>query len=95
METAKHTHRSAEQKKRLLNRLKRIEGQIRGIEKLVEEDAYCNDILQQSVAAGSALDGFNRELLAAHVRCCVRRELAAGNDDIIEELMQTIQKLMK
>ena len=91
----KHTLRSDEQKKALLNRLKRIEGQVRGIQKMIEEDAYCNDVLIQSAAVNAAMNSFNRELLASHIRSCVVRELREGNDEVIDELTATLQKLMK
>ena len=79
---AKTTSRSEEQKKKLLNRLKRIEGQVRGLQTMIENDAYCNDILIQSSAVSAAMNGFNRELLAAHIQ-------------VVDELIATIQKLMK
>lgn len=91
----KHTLRSDEQKKALLNRLKRIEGQVRGIQKMIEEDAYCNDVLIQSAAVNAAMNAFNRELLASHIRSCVARDLREGNDEVIDELTATLQKLMK
>ena len=91
----KHTVRGDEQKKSLLNRLKRIEGQIRGLQSMVERDAYCNDILIQSAAVGAALNAFNREILANHIRSCVVRDIRDGKDEIIDELTATIQKLMK
>ena len=91
----KKTLRSEEEKKALLNRLHRIQGQLRGIEQMVEKDAYCNDILQQSAAAGSAINAFNRELLAHHIQGCVVRDLKNGDETVVEELMATIQKLMK
>jgi len=94
-ELEKTTHRTEEQKKSLLNRLKRIEGQIRGLEQMVENDAYCNDLLQQSMAAGSALDGFNQELLSNHIHGCVTRGIANGDMEIVDELIKTIRKLMK
>lgn len=93
--SVKHTLRSDEQKKALLNRLKRIEGQVRGIQKMIEEDAYCNDVLIQSAAVNAAMNSFNRELLASHIRSCVARELREGNDEVIDELTATLQKLMK
>lgn len=89
------TERSAAQKKALMNRLKRIEGQIRGLEAMLENDAYCNDILQQSAAAGAAINAFNRELLGNHIRGCVVEDLHAGRDEIVDELIATVQKLMK
>lgn len=87
----KHTARSEEEKKKLINRLKRIEGQIRGIIGMMENDAYCNDILIQS----AAVNAFNKELLASHIRTCVARDIREGKDETIDELVATLQKLMK
>ena len=89
------TDRPAAQKKAPINRLRRIEGQIRGIEAMLENDAYCNDILQQSAAASSAINAFNRELLGNHIRGCVVRDLHEGKDEVVDELIATVQKLMK
>ena len=91
----KPTDRPDEQKKTLLNRLKRIEGQVRGIQAMVENNAYCNDILMQSAAVNAAMNAFNRELLASHIRTCVVRDIRQGDDAIIDELVTTLQKLMK
>lgn len=91
----KTTKRKEEQKKSLVNRLKRVEGQIRGIQSMLENDAYCNEILQQSAAVSAAINAFNRELLANHIRGCVTRDIKNGNDEVIDELVATIQKLMK
>ena len=91
----KHTARSEEEKKKLINRLKRIEGQIRGIIGLMENDAYCNDILIQSAAVNAAVNAFNKELLASHIRTCVARDIREGKDETIDELVTTLQKLMK
>ena len=91
----KTTQRSKEQKKKLLNRLKRIEGQIRGIQSMLERDAYCNDVLMQSAAALAALNAFNRELLSSHIHTCVARDIKAGNDQVIDELMTTLEKLIR
>ena len=91
----KHTARSEEEKKKLINRLKRIEGQIRGIIGMMENDAYCNDILIQSAAVNAAVNAFNKELLAPHIRTCVARDIREGNDETIDELVATLQKLMK
>ncbi len=91
----KTTQRSEEQKKKLLNRLKRIEGQIRGIQSMLERDAYCNDVLMQSAAALAALNAFNRELLSSHIHTCVARDIKAGNDQVIDELMTTLEKLIR
>ena len=91
----KHTARSEEEKKKLINRLKRIEGQIRGLIGMMENDAYCNDILIQSAAVNAAVNAFNKELLASHIRTCVARDIREGKDETIDELVATLQKLMK
>ena len=91
----KSTQRSEAQKKALIHRLNRIEGQIRGIRKMIEEDAYCNDVLIQSAAATSALQGFSRELLGAHIHSCVARDIREGKDEVIDELIETMGRLMK
>lgn len=91
----KTKHRSDEEYKALINRLSRIEGQVRGIRKMVETDAYCVDILTQVSAIQAALNAFNRELLANHIRTCVMNDIKNGNDEIVDELVQTLQKLMK
>ena len=91
----KHTARSEEEKKKRINRLKRIEGQIRGIIGMMENDAYCNDILIQSAAVNAAVNSFNKELLATHIRTCVARDIREGKDETIDELVATLQKLMK
>ena len=91
----KNTIRTSEQKKALLNRLKRLEGQVRGLEKMIEDDAYCNDILQQSMSAASAIDGFNQELLAYHVKGVVAEGIKNGDEEIVDELLKTMRKLMK
>lgn len=87
--------RSPEEYKSLMNRLSRIEGQIRGIKRMVEGDAYCIDILTQSAAVTAAMNSFNKELLANHIRTCVAEDIRNGNDETIEELVKTIQKLMR
>ena len=91
----KHTARSEEERKKLVNRLKRVEGQIRGIIRMLENDAYCNDILIQSAAVNAAVNAFNKELLAQHIRTCVARDIRQGKDETIDELVATLQKLMK
>lgn len=91
----KTKQRSPDEYKALLNRLSRIEGQVRGIRKMVEEDAYCTDILTQSAAVTSAMNAFNRELLANHMKTCVASDIRDGKDEVIDELMTTLQKLMK
>ena len=89
------TERDEEKKRKLINRLNRIEGQIRGIRKMVENSAYCTDIIIQVAAANAALSAFNRELLSNHIHTCVADNIRSGNDEVIDELMQTLQKLMK
>lgn len=91
----KITHRTDETKKALLNRLSRIEGQIRGIKGMLENDAYCTDILTQCAAVNAAMNAFNRELIAQHMKGCVSRDLKEGKADVIDELVVTLQKLMK
>ena len=78
-----------------MNRLNRIEGQIRGIKRMVEEDCYCPDILIQVSAATSALNSFNKVLLANHIKNCVAEDIRDGKDEVVDELVQTLQKLMK
>ena len=91
----KKTLRTEEEKKALINRLSRIEGQIRGIRGMLERDAYCNDILTQSAAVNAAINAFNRELLSSHIRTCVAGDIRSGNDETIDELLNILQKLMK
>ena len=91
----KTTERSEEERKKLIHRLNRIEGQIRGIRGMVERDTYCTDILIQSAAVNAAVNAFNKELLASHIRGCVARDIRDGKDDVIDELVTTLQKLMK
>ena len=91
----KTKERSPEDYKRLVNRLNRIEGQIRGIRGMLERDAYCPDILAQAAAANAALNAFSRELLSNHIRSCVVNDVRAGNDEIVDELLATLQKLMR
>ena len=90
----KKTERTEQEKKKLINRLSRLEGQIRGIRQMVEKDAYCVDILTQSAAAKAAFNAFNRELLRRHMEGCVVRDIKNGEEDM-DELMDIIGKLMK
>lgn len=87
--------RSDEEKKALINRLSRIEGQIRGIKGMVEKDAYCADILIQSSAISAALGSFNKELLATHIRTCVCEDVAQGGEEKVDELIELLTKLLK
>lgn len=87
--------RSPEEYRKLINRLSRIEGQIRGIKGMVEKSAYCLEILIQCSAVTAAMNAFNRELLANHIRSCVLDDIRAGREETIDELLATLQKLMK
>ena len=89
------THRPEEERKSLVNRLSRIEGQIRGIRGMLEKDAYCADILTQSAAVSAAMNAFNRELLSNHIHSCVVRDIRAGDEETVDELVALLQKLMK
>ena len=93
--SGKHKERSGKELKDLMNRLKRIEGQVRGVEGMLENNAYCTDILVQVSAITSALNSFNKALLANHMRTCVADNIREGNDEVIDELVTTLQKLMK
>ncbi|MCI5597149.1 MAG: metal-sensing transcriptional repressor [Lachnospiraceae bacterium] len=87
--------RTPEEYKKLIHRLNRIEGQIRGIKGMVERNAYCPDILIQVAAANAALNAFNKELLTSHIRTCVVQDVLDGKDEKIEELVTILPKLMK
>lgn len=88
-------HRTPEEARALINRLNRIEGQVRGVKGMVENDTYCTDILVQVSAITAALNAFNKELMASHIRTCVAEDIRRGDDSTIEELVATLQKLMK
>ena len=87
--------RSDKERKDMLNRLSRIEGQVRGVRKMVENDVYCPDILIQVSAVNAALNSFNKVLLAEHIRTCVAEDIREGNEETIDELVLVLQKLMK
>ncbi len=91
----KSKERDPEELKRLIHRLNRIEGQIRGIRGMLDRNAYCPDILAQAAAASAALNAFSRQLLSDHIRSCVVNDVRAGNEEIVDELLLTLQKLMK
>jgi len=93
--TGKRKERSAEEIRRLTNRLSRIEGQIRGLKEMLQSDAYCTDMLVQVSAATAALNSFSKELLSAHIKTCVADNIRAGNDEVVDELVCVLQKLMK
>lgn len=91
----KTKERSEKEYKDLIHRLNRIEGQIRGIKGMVEKDVYCTDILVQVAAVSAALNSFNKVLLANHIKTCVTRDILAGKEDTVDELVATLQKLMR
>ena len=91
----KNIHRTDEEKKKLINRLNRIEGQVRGIRGMIEKDAYCADVLVQSAAVNAAINSFNKDLLSRHIHSCVVRDIKNGDEEVIDELMKLITKLMK
>ena len=91
----RHKHRSEEEVAALQRRLSRIEGQVRGIRGMVERDAYCTDILTQISAVQSALSAVSRELLASHIRTCVVEDIRKGDTEVVNDLVATIQKMMK
>lgn len=90
-----HKVRTEKEMRGLLNRLSRIEGQVRGIRRMVEEDAYCIDILNQVSAANSALNSFSKVILSEHIRSCVAEDVREGSSDKLDELIRTLPKLMK
>lgn len=91
----KQKHRNDAEYRSLMNRLNRIEGQVRGVKAMLEQDRYCVDILTQVSAIQSALNSFNKILLSSHIRSCVTEEIQAGNEEVIDELCETMKKLMK
>ncbi|MFA6710342.1 MAG: metal-sensing transcriptional repressor [Candidatus Methanomethylophilaceae archaeon] len=93
--TDKTKHRSGGEFNDLKNRLNRVEGQVRGVKGMLENDAYCVDILVQVSAIQAALNAFNKELLGNHIRTCVADNIREGNDEVIDELIKTVQRLMK
>lgn len=91
----KTKNRSEKEYKSLLNRLSRIEGQVRGVKKMIESEAYCTDVLIQVSAINAALNAFNKELLSNHIKTCVVDDIKSGKEDTIDELVSILQKLMK
>lgn len=89
------TSLSPKEHRDLLNRLSRIEGQVRGIKGMVEKEAYCPDIVIQVSAVNAALNSFNKVLLASHIKECVTQDILNGKGDTVDELVDTMQKLMK
>ena len=94
-ECCRRKERSPEEYRSLLNRLSRIEGQVRGIRSMVEKDVYCTDILVQVAAVSAAINGFSKELLSQHIRTCVADDLQEGGTEKLDELLQLLPRLMK
>ena len=92
---AKTKERTDKEYRDLINRLNRIEGQVRGIRGMVEKDAYCTDILVQVSAVSAALNSFNKVLLANHIKTCVTKDIKEGKEETVDELVTVLQKLMK
>ena len=92
-----HTHkcRTEDEKQALLNRLRRIEGQVRGVAGMVERDAYCIDVLTQVQAISSALTSFSKAMLEVHIKSCVKEDVIAGKDEVLDELIDTVARFMK
>lgn len=93
--SGKTKERTEKEYRDLINRLSRIEGQVRGVKRMVEQDVYCTDILVQVSAINAALNSFNKVLLANHLRTCVAEDIRAGKEETIDELVAALQKLMK
>ena len=91
----KSKERSEKEYKDLINRLSRIEGQVRGVKAMLERDAYCTDIITQVAAINAALNSFNKVLLANHIKTCVTQDIKDGKEETVDELVMTLQKLMK
>ena len=91
----KHKHRDEKEYRSLIHRLNRIEGQVRGLRAMVEEERYCIDIITQVSAVTSALNAFNKALLSEHIKTCVADNIRNGKDDVVDELCATLKKLMR
>lgn len=89
------TVRDENDKKKMINRLNRIEGQIRGIKGMLERDEYCTDILIQTSAVNSALNAFSKELLSNHIKGCVTRDIKEGKEEVVDDLLNTLERMMK
>lgn len=92
MNNIKKTHRSAETKKNLINRLNRINGQVNGVKKMIEEDSYCNDILIQLSSIKNSVQSLSNELLDSHLRTCITKDLQKGNLDAVDEVVNLFKK---
>lgn len=88
-------HHSEDFKKKLINRMSRIEGQVRGIKKMIEEDSYCDDVLTQIAATKSALSAVSQQLFEAHLNSCILEQIHSGQDEVMDELKETVRKMLK
>ncbi len=95
MDCCRRKERTGSEKKLLLNRIKRIEGQIRGIGRMIEEDSYCTDVITQITAANAALDALNREILSNHIKTCVENDIKEGKESTVDELLDILKKMMR
>jgi len=95
MEHCRKAHHSPEFKEGLIKRLNRIEGQIRGIKRMIEEDVYCDDVLNQITSIRSSLAGVQEQLLAGHIQTCVFDQIREGNTEVVEELTETIRRMLR
>ncbi len=94
-EQPKHRIREQQEKKALINRLSRIEGQVRGVKSMIEEERYCVDILTQAAAVQAAFNGLTKEILASHIKDCVVKDIQEGNEEAVDELCELLKKLMR
>ena len=95
MDCCRKKETTADEKKLLLNRIKRIEGQVRGIGRMIEEDAYCTDVITQITAVNAALEALNREILSKHIKTCVENDIKEGKESTVDELIDILKKLMR
>lgn len=95
MDCCRKKERTDDEKKLLLNRIKRIEGQVRGIGRMIEEDAYCTDVITQITAVNAALEALNREILSKHIKTCVENDIKEGKESTVDELIDILKKLMR
>lgn len=94
-EQPKHRIREQQEKKALINRLSRIEGQVRGVKSMIEEERYCVDILTQAAAVQAAFNGLTKEILASHIKDCVVKDIQEGNEEAVDELCELLKKLIR
>jgi len=91
----RHAHHNEDLKKSLLNRISRIEGQVRGIGKMISEDVYCDDVITQIMAVRSALNSLSQQLFEAHLKSCIVEQISSGSSGVLDELMETVRKMQK